>query len=157
MKMDRFRFGSLPVDSRTRVIVLISTLIYNLRRDYIVSLGIGTDGFFSAKVPVYLLPSCPISPPLRPSTLTTYQPLALPGSHTPAQARCRSPEFSLGLRPRLFKSVLLVPNPGMLLHHTTQGVRVISCVQLGVFNMSLCVVEPALIAKQHRQVVMRPK
>ena len=41
--------------------------------------------------------SIPTSPPLRPSTPITRQLLALPGSHTPAPARCRSPDFSLGI------------------------------------------------------------
>ena len=39
----------------------------------------------------------------------------------------------------------------------TQVVCVISRMRLGVFNMSLCVVEPALIAKQRREFVMSRK
>ena len=100
MEMNYSRFGSMPVDSWTRVIILISTQIYNRRLHYLVSLDIGTDSYFVPKflsVHSHLPPSTPIPPPLRPSTLTTYQLLALPGSQTPAQARCRSPDFLLGL------------------------------------------------------------
>jgi hypothetical protein len=50
-----------------------------------------------------------------------------------------------------------VPNPGLLLHRVTQVECAIGRVRLGMFNMSLCVVEPAFIAKQPCEFVMNPK
>jgi len=61
------------------------------------------------------------------------------------------------LRLRLFKSVLLVQNPNLPLRRKAQEVWTVDRVRLGVFEMSVCVIEPALIAKQLRQVVMNPK
>ena len=60
-------------------------------------------------------------------------------------------------RSRLFKSMLLVPISSLLLHRITQEVYTIVRVRLGVFNVGLCIVEPAFIAKQPRQFVMDPK
>ena len=62
------------------------------------------------------------------------------------------------LGPRFFKPALLVPNPGLQLHRTAlQVVGAVDRVRLGLFNVSLCVVEPAFAEKQHRQGTMNPK
>ena len=66
-------------------------------------------------------------------------------------------DCTLSLRLSLPKPTLPVPNLGLQLYRTTQVVCVIDHVQLGVFEMSLCVAEPAFIAKQLRQFTMNPK
>jgi len=75
----------------------------------------------------------------------------------------RSPELLIdigstrSLRPRLFEPVLLGPNPSPQLHRATQFVCVVDRVRLGLFDVSVRVLEPAFIEKQVRQVVMNPK
>jgi hypothetical protein len=61
------------------------------------------------------------------------------------------------LRLGVFKSVLIVQNQGSQLHRKTEVVCAVDRVRRGVFDVSVCVVEPAFVAKQLRQFVMNPK
>jgi hypothetical protein len=49
--------------------------------------------------------------------------------------------------PRLFELSLPIPKPGLLPHHKTQTVRVANRMGLGMFDLSVRVIEPALIEK----------
>ena len=51
-------------------------------------------------------------------------------------------------------SALMVPNPSLQLHRTTQVVCAIDRVYLGTFDLGVCVVEPVFDAKQLCQFVM---
>ena len=51
---------------------------------------------------------------------------------------------------RLFKSALFAPQCSLHLHSVTREVCGIDRVWLGMFNVSLCVVEPALLENQAR-------
>jgi len=75
--------------------------------------------------------------------------------HSPKLVVGVSRTQSLG--PRLFKSVLPVPNCGLHLHRSTQEACVTAHVQLGALNMNLRIVEPIFTTKQLRQFVMKPK
>ena len=62
---------------------------------------------------------------------------------------------SLGLC--LFENALAIPKSGLQPHRTSQDVWVVDHVQLGAFDVSLCVVELAFPSKQLRQGVVNPE
>ena len=59
-----------------------------------------------------------------------------------------------GLGPRPFEVVLLVPNMGLQLQHITQVVCAIDRMRLDTHDVGVCVIGPAFIANQTRQLVM---
>ena len=75
----------------------------------------------------------------------------------------RSPEFlkSIGSTQDLdlcfFETALLTQNLGLQCHCVAQPVRVINSVRLGMFDVGVRVIEPALAGNQLRQEVMGPK
>ena len=87
MKIDCFRFNSVPVDSRARVIALVSILIYHLRPTYIVSSSIDASRKYRVKSTVYLFPSPPLYSHLHnpPTNRSPYRARTPP--HTLAAAR----------------------------------------------------------------------
>lgn len=57
----------------------------------------------------------------------------------------------------LLKPGLSIPNSSLQLHCAAQRIWVIDRVQLGMFNMSVCLVKPLFTESQPRQGVMNPK
>ena len=60
---------------------------------------------------------------------------------------------------RLFEFMLSMPKPCLLPHRTSKKERVmiVDRVQLGVLNVSVCVVKPSFIGKQLRQGEMNTR
>ena len=61
------------------------------------------------------------------------------------------------LQPRFSEPVLLIQKASLEPHRASHEVRDIYRVQLGTFNMSMRVVEPAPVEKQLRQAIIVPK
>jgi len=61
------------------------------------------------------------------------------------------------LRFRLFNHVLLIPKSSLQPRRASQKVCVVNRVRPGLFNMSVCVVEPAFPGKQACQEGMNPE
>lgn len=61
------------------------------------------------------------------------------------------------LGPRLLKTVLVIPDPSLELHRTTQTVCAIRRVRLGAFDVNICIIESASVEKKPRQGIINPK
>jgi len=53
--------------------------------------------------------------------------------------------------------MLFIPKLSLQPGRTSQKVCIVGRVRLGLFNMGVCVVEPALVGKQDRQEEMSPE
>ena len=75
--------------------------------------------------------------------------------HVPEFLECTESAQRLGAR--LFKPVLSIPNPSLLIHRPGQKVRVVDRVRFGALDVSLSILEFALLVKHVCQGEIYPK